>query len=193
MAFDAAHQVGVLAADADGVVDGDAFGAVELGVVVAFKAADHVAGDEGEHAGRLGLGDVFAEGGEGQHGRAALVDHGSDAGADADLVRVQAEAAADVAENVGVGVDHAGQDQLAGNVGHFFGRAGDLGRDGGDAAAADGDVHDPVELLRRVDDPAAAQDEVIRFRSDLVHGGVSDCGCHRDTDPAATFCKPGAA
>ena len=161
MALHAAHEVGILAAGAHRVVDGDAVGTIEFGIVVAFEAAHHVGRDEGQHAGRRGFHREFAEAREGQHRRTALVDHGGDAGMHAHHVGIEAEAAADVAIDMGVGVDQAGQHQLAAHVGRFAGRSRQILADVGDAAAAHGDIHDAVEALGRIDDAAASQDEIV--------------------------------
>ena len=160
MALDAAHQVGVVARRAHGVVDRDAVGPVELGVVVAFQAAHHVGRDEREHASRGGLGDIFAEAGEGQHRRSALVDHGGHAGMDANGVGVEAEPAADIAIDVGVGIDQAGQHQLAAHVDRLLGWTGQALADRGDAAVSHGDIEDAVEALGRIDDAAAPKQQV---------------------------------
>ena len=119
MALHAAHQVGVLARRPHRVVDGDAVGTIELGVIVALEAAHHVGRDEGEHAARGGLDDELAETREGQHRRPALVDQRRHARVDADHVGVEAEAAADVAIDVRVRVDHARQHELAAHVDRF--------------------------------------------------------------------------
>ena len=64
------------------------------------------------------------------------------------------------ARGVGVNIEQARDDHLAAGVDRDRGVAGDLGLDGGDAAAGDGDVADGVEPEGRVDDAAAPDDEI---------------------------------
>ena len=172
MALHAAHQVGVLAGRAHRVVDGDAVGTVELGVVVALQPAHHVGGDEGEHAGGGGLGDIFAEAGEGQHRGSALVDHRGHAGMDADGIGVEAEAAADIAIDMGVAC-RSGRAAPACRATSTVSVAGarQVLADRGDAAVAHGDIEDPVEALGRIDDAAAPQEEVVGLGLHDIHGG----------------------
>ena len=64
--------------------------------------------------------------------------------------------------NVSVGVDQAGQDQLAGNVDHL----GGAGRQDGlfdrrNAPVADRDVANAVDARRRANDTPAAQQKII--------------------------------
>ena len=121
VALDAAHDVLVGVGRRHGGVDIDAGRAVEIGVVVAFKAADQIGRQEGKDLRLRLLDDEAAEAGQGHARRAALIDHGGDAGSHADHIRVQAEAAGDVLIDVGVGVDQARQHQLARNVDHLAG------------------------------------------------------------------------
>jgi len=161
MALHATHQVGVVAAGADRVLDRDAVGPVELRIVVALEATHHVGGNEGQHARAGGLRDIFAETRKGQHRGAALIDHRRDARANADHVGVEAEAATDVAVDMGMGVDQAGQHQLAADIDRLARRARQGLANGSDASIADGDIEETIEVLRWIDDAAAAQDEII--------------------------------
>ena len=61
---------------------------------------------------------------------------------------------------MGVGVDHARQDDPAAHVDGLARRAGEVLLHRGDAAVRDRDVGDAVEAGGRVDDVAAAQDQV---------------------------------
>ena len=62
---------------------------------------------------------------------------------------------------MGVGVDHARQRDPAREV-DGLGRGGpQILLHGGDAAVLDGDVGDAVEARRRIDDMAAAQQQII--------------------------------
>ena len=179
MALHAAHQVGIVAGGAHRVVDGDAVGAVELGVVVALQPAHHVGRDEGQHAGAGGLDHELAEAGEGQHRGPALVDHGGHAGMHADCIGIEAEAAADIAIDVGVGVDQAGQHQPAADVDRLPGGARQVLANRGDAAITHSDVEQAVQALGRIDHPAAAQEEVVGLGWHDIHGGYPSIGVLR--------------
>ena len=177
VALDAAHDVFVGVRRLDGGVDVDAIGTVEIGVVMAFKAADQISRQERINL-RLRLLDNEVPEARQRHARrAALVDHRGDAGAHADHVRVQAEAAGDVLINVSMGVDQAGQDQLAGDVDHLA-RAGrkDRGFDGGDAAVADRNVANAVDSGGRANDAPAAEEKVI---GGLFGHGTYPCSLSR--------------
>ena len=115
-----------------------------------LQSAYEVGGQEGVDPGLRRLGHEVAKAREGHAGGAALVDHGGDAGMNAHHVGVQAEAAADILVDVGVGVDHPRQDQPAAHVDHFLGAGGqDVRLDGGDVAVADRHVHHAVDGRRR--------------------------------------------
>ena len=104
---------------------------------------------------------VLAEAGEVAGAGAAGVDRGGDAGGAAELLRVDAERGA-APVDVGVQVDEAGRDDEAGHVADVgAGAAFEAWADAGDLAAGKGDVGDGIELLRGVDHPAAAQDEIV--------------------------------
>ena len=92
---------------------------------------------------------------------AALVHHGGDAGLDADHVGVQAEPAGDVLIDMGVGIDHAGDDDLAADIDQLSrGIGGQCVLDRGDAAVADGDVGNAVATRRGIDHTSAAQQQI---------------------------------
>jgi hypothetical protein len=185
MALHATHQVGVFLGDPDRVVDRDAVRTVELRVIMSLEAAHHVGRDEGQHARGGGLHGELAEAREGQDRWAALVDHGGDAGVDAHHVGIEAEPAADVAIDVGVGVDHAGQHQLAAHVGGRARRSWQVLAHGGDFAAAHGDIHDAIEALGRIDDAAASQDEIVGcgLHGSLLGGRDIKRACPRGCKP----------
>ena len=114
--LDAAHDVEVLLGDAHGVIDVDAVRTVEVRVEMAFESADQIAGDEAQQPAVGGIDQKIAEAADGHAARTALIDQCGDAGAHADHVGVEAELAGDVFVHMRVGVDHAGGDQLAGDV-----------------------------------------------------------------------------
>ncbi len=66
-----------------------------------------------------------------------------------------------VARRVRMDVDQAGNDELAARIERCGRRGADRGLHGGDAPGRDADVADGVEPQRRIDDPAAADDEVV--------------------------------
>ncbi len=140
---------------------------------MAFEAADQIGRQEGVDAGLGCLGDEVAEARQRHAGRAALIDHRGDAGLHADQIGVHAEAAADVAIDVGVGVDHARDDDAAADVDGLLGarRQDDVLLHGGDLAVAHRDIHHAVDARSGIDDMAAAQQHVIG--SVVGHGQVS--------------------
>jgi hypothetical protein len=166
-----AHQVGVLAGHPHRVVDGDAVWPIEFRVVVPFQAAHHVGGDEGEHPTGRRLGDIFAEPGESEHRRAALVDQRCHARLHAHHVGVEPETAGDVTVHMGVRVDQAGQYELAANVDRPPCRSGQGLAYGNDTAITHRHVEEIVEVLGRVDDAAASQHEVVWGGLHEIHGG----------------------
>ena len=176
MRLDAAHDVEVLLGDAHGVIDVDAVRAVEIGIEMTLKAADQVAGDEAQQSALRGFGQVVAEAAERHATRPALVDERGDAGTHADHVGVEAELAGDVFVDMGVGVDHAGGDDLAGEI-DALARGGlrQVGRDGGDLAAGDGDVAAAVHAGCRIDQRSAREQDVIR-KLQRVHDAPPHAG-----------------
>ena len=170
VALHAAHQVGVLAPGAYRVVHRNAVRPIELGVVVPFQASHHVGGDEGEHAGDGGLHGIFAKARKGQYRRAALVDDRGHARVDADGIGIEPKPAADVAINVRVGVDQAGQHQLAPHIDRFLRRRRQVSAHRRNPAIAHGDIEDTVEALRRIDDAAASKQEVVWRGLHDIHG-----------------------
>ena len=129
---------------------------------MALEAADEIGGNEGVAAARRLLRDEMAVAGKRHAGGAALVDQRGDAALDTDHVGVEAEAAGDVAIDMGVGVDHPRQHQLAAHVGHLPRRRGQnvLG-DRRDLAAGDRHIHHAVDAGGRTDDMAALEDEIV--------------------------------
>ena len=125
---------------------------------MAFHAAYEVGGDEGYDPAFLGLDHVLAEGRQRHARRAALVDQRGDAGMHAREVRVEAEPPGHVLEDVAMRVDEARENQLARDVHHLFSRGRkDAGGHRSDLAVLDGDIEQAVDVLHRVDHPAAAQ------------------------------------
>jgi hypothetical protein len=67
--------------------------------------------------------------------------------------------------HVGVQVDEARRDEVARHVAHLgCGAGGEIGADRGDFAFGKADVGDRVEVLRRIDDPPALEDEIDRHQ-----------------------------
>ena len=164
MRLDPAHDVLVRLRRRHGRGDVHALRAVELRIIMAFQPAHDIGGNEGQRARPGGLGDEMTEARQRHAGRAALIDHRGHAGMHADHVGVEAEAARHILVDLPMGVDHAGNDELAGDVDDLRARAGDdMVGDSGDLAAANADILDPVDARVRADHPAAAQDD-IEFR-----------------------------
>ncbi|MGC4055608.1 MAG: hypothetical protein QM757_42835 [Paludibaculum sp.] len=99
---------------------------------------------------------------------AAGVGHGGDSGAEAEVVRADAVIAGPGVgndgggEDVGVDVDQAGGDDQAGDVDDFCGiGGGQIRGDGGDFAILDGDVHEGVDVVFRVDDATPFEQHVV--------------------------------
>ena len=95
---------------------------------------------------------------------------------DAHGIGVEPEAAADIAIDVGVGVDQAGQHQLAAHIDRLRRGARQVLAHRRDAAAAHGDIEDTVEALGWIDDAAASQEEVVGLGLHDIHGGVPSIG-----------------
>ena len=112
----------------------------------------------GEDAHFAALDHVLAEAREIARPGAAGVDRRGDAGAAAEVLRVDAERGA-APIHMGVQVDQAGRHDVALHVAHFR-RVGQVVPHLGDLAAGERHVGDAVDVLRRVDDPPALQDEV---------------------------------
>ena len=67
-----------------------------------------------------------------------------------------------------VDVDEARYDQLAGGVIHLLSLALlEVRFDGGDLAVGDGDIHDAVDVVGRVDDAAASDQVVVTAHGDM--------------------------
>src|SRR5580658_2817785 len=160
MRLDAAHEVGVVARRLDDRLHIDAGGAVKLDIAMAEEAAGEISGNEGKNARLRFLDDELAEPVKGQRTRAALIDDGGDAGADADEIRVEAEIARDMLVDMGMRVDEAGRDDEALGVDDFGAAGVECWRDCRDAALADGDIANGVDPVLRVDDSAASDDSV---------------------------------
>ncbi len=159
--LDPAHQVRVLARDLGRSLDVHLVRPVERGVEMAFKAADQIGGKEAEHAAFGWLGDERAKAGQGHAARTALIDDGGHAGFHANHVGSQAKAAGHVLIDVRVGVDHAGDDQLARDVDHLpRGGGGNGGLDRDDPVSGDRDIEASVAAARGIDHPAATQQQI---------------------------------
>jgi hypothetical protein len=66
---------------------------------------------------------------------------------------------------VGVQIDQAGSDDIVRHVAHIGSGIGlELASDHGHLAAGEGDIRHNVELLGRINHPAAAQDQIERHR-----------------------------
>ena len=173
MGLDALDQTPVGVGGVHAGLHVDAAGGVEIGVVMTLQPAHRVDGNEGHHVALGRLDDEIAKAGEGHATRPAVIHQGGDAGAHADQVRVEAEAAADMLIDMGVGVDHAGQHQQTRRV-HGLGAIGrEAFADRFDAPVADGHVADAVNSGGRIDDGAPLEDEVsISSHETFLAGGV---------------------
>jgi hypothetical protein len=90
---------------------------------------------------------------------AAGVDHRGDAALPCELVGVDPERGA-APIDVGVEVDQAGRDDLAGDVADVGSRPA-VPADARDLAAGKSDIDDRIEILGWIDDAAVAQDEIV--------------------------------
>src|SRR5262249_60462631 len=107
---------------------------------------------------------MFAESRKVTGPRATGIDRSSDAGTAAKIFGVDAERGA-APVDVGVQVDEARGDDKAGYIADVgFAIGAERGADARPPAARESDVSHRVELLRWIDDAAAAQDEVIDHR-----------------------------
>ena len=98
---------------------------------------------------------------QGHAGRAALIDQRRHARLHADDVGVHAEAPRDILIDMRMGVDQSGQHDLARDVNDVAGAGRqDIGLNGGDLAAANGDILQPIDAGSRIDDPSTAQQQV---------------------------------
>src|SRR5215470_12798748 len=124
-----------------------------------------------ENAHLAPLDHVLAEAGEVAGPGAAGIDRGRHPAGAAELFRVDAERGA-APINVGVHVDQARRDDVARHVAHLGAAVGpQAGVDLGDLAVRECDIGDTVELLRRVDDTPALQDQVECHGGPLLKAG----------------------
>ena len=158
--LDALDDVAVGHGDPGGALHVDLLGPVERGVAMPLQPAHRVGGKEAEHPGLRGLDDELAEAGERHQARPALVDHRGDARPHPAEIGVEPELPGDVAVDMGVGVDQAGQHEAAAHVDHPF-RPLDPRLDRGDAPARDPDIGLAVAPGRGVDHPPAPEDQVV--------------------------------
>ena len=92
---------------------------------------------------------------------------------------------------MGVGVDQAGQHQLAAHIDRLLRRARQALADRGDPAISHGDIEDAVEALGRIDNAAATKQQIERRRLDDIHVGtlagwrILLTGRRRDKSPMA--------
>ncbi|MCX7272000.1 MAG: hypothetical protein NTV19_02050 [Burkholderiales bacterium] len=119
--LESAHDVGVGERGLHRGLDIQAVRLVKGRVEMAFHAAHQIGGQVGEHARALGLDHEFAKSRQRHAGRAALIDQRGDTGAHPAQIGLQAEAPGDVLKHMRVGVDHAGDDQLAAHIDPFTG------------------------------------------------------------------------
>ena len=113
---------------------------------------------KGEDADLAALDDVLAEAHEVAGAGGAGVDAGRDGAGPPVGVRVDAERGA-APVDVGVQVDEARGDDLAGNVVDVGAIGFEVLAQGGDDAVLEADVGDPVQVLRRVNDASAAEEQ----------------------------------
>ena len=119
----------------------------------------------GEDAHLARLDHVLAEAGEIARAGAAGIDRRGDAAGAAELLGIDAERGA-APIDVGVQIDQAGRDDITRHVAHVGRRIGlEFASDRGHLAAGKGDIRYGVELLGRIDDPAAAHDQIERHRN----------------------------
>ena len=121
VSLDAADDVGVGLGRIHRRLDVDAVRAVEGRIEMPFEAADQIGRQERIDAGLRGVHDEMPEARQRHAGRAALVDQRGHAGVHADQIGIHAETAADIAVDMGVGVDHAGQHDAPTHVDGFLG------------------------------------------------------------------------
>src|ERR1700722_1376830 len=124
-----------------------------------------------EDAHRAALDNVFAEAGEIARPRAAGVDAGCDRAAARELFGVNAERCASPI-NVSVQVDEARRDNEARHVAPLRAVGFESLADCRHLSAGEGDVGDPVEILRGVNDPTVAEDEIESHGSVFGVSGV---------------------
>ena len=104
---------------------------------------------------------MLAERRQGHARGPALVDQGGHPGAHAAQVGFQAEAAGHVLEDMGVGVDHPGDDQPAAHIDALAGLRRRAGREHGcHPAIADREVMRAVEALAGIDQMAAGEQQI---------------------------------
>ena len=113
-----------------------------------------------EDAHRARFDDVLAKARKVARPGAAGVDARGDAAQAAEFLRVDAERRT-APIDVGMQVDEAGRDDEARHVAHFGpGVRRKTGADRRDLAAGEADVRHRIEMLRRIDDPTALEDEI---------------------------------
>ncbi len=109
--------------------------------------------------------DVLAETGERTGAARAAIEDRRDAGLEPDDIRIDAERNT-VLVDVRMQVDQPGRDQLAPGVEHLAGLVWrDVRVDARDASVGDGDVAFRREVLRRIDDVAAGNQEIVGLLS----------------------------
>ena len=113
------------------------------------------------------LDDEAPEGAHRHVARPAEVDHRRRARVHADEVGVEAESADRVLEDVGMGIDHAGEHEPSVYVNDFACGVGpDIRFDCGDAPGLHRDIARAVHACGGVDDPPALQHQVVSGRHD---------------------------
>ncbi len=161
MRLDAADQIAVRIRRLDGRIDIDAIRAVEIRIIMTFQTAHEIGRQKRIGARQRFFGDEVPKARQGHAGRTALIHQGCHARPHADHVGVHTETSRDILIDMRVGIDQAGQHDLAGDVDDFAGAGRqDVGLDGCDLAAANGDILQPVHAGRRIDDPSATQQQV---------------------------------
>ncbi len=172
--------------------------AVHVEGVLFVAAAAHPSAHDVEHHQDAGLGaidDAVLEVFEIAPAGAAGIDHGGDAGAEGETVRQNTEIAgigaalARAGIVVGVQVDQAGRHIHAAHIdGLDRVRRLEIGRDLGDMAILDGDIHHRIDMVLGVDDMPAAQQQVVGGQR-LRHGAhrqQHQCGAGREQPHART-------
>src|SRR5204863_366812 len=158
--LDALDEVAVLLDGVDRLLHVDAVRSIEADVAMSEETAHEVIRDEGIDARGSRVLDEFSEALDGERGGAALVDDGGHARANADLIRVHSEVPGDVLVDVAVRIDHAGDHELVPRIDRASGHARDPRRHLRNFAVLHGDVVDTIDVRGRIEDAAAADDQV---------------------------------
>ena len=118
-----------------------------------FETANHICRDEGHHITGGRFHHIMAESGESHATGPTLIDQRGNPGMNPDHIRVQPERATDMLENMGVGIDHARNDETPGDIDIL--RSRQFTAERRNLAARNGDIHHAIDPLCRINHPAA--------------------------------------